>query len=261
MDGGILFNMKKILILDIQANYKLEGDTPKEMKMQADVILTVAESKRLIAQGVAALLSVQKATQDGLVVIPTGTTNLNARGLFPEQMADIVLRNGEIAPELDRYSGVRQFKPGDVFIKGANALNYQQQVAGITVGAGDGGTIGGVIGKIIAGRATLVIPVGLEKLVAHDIQASYHKYASGDATLTLMCALWPVTGTIITEIEAIQQLVPGVEALHVGSGGILRAEGSVRLLYVGDADSIDQAISLIQTIQGEPHFLPIRSRE
>ena len=255
--------------------------------MQAGVILTVAESKRLIAQGVAALLSVQKATQDGLVVISTGTTNayvaeeilkkpidkagyitgrvmptnLNARGLFPEQMADIVLRNGEIAPELDRYSGVRQFKPGDVFIKGANALNYQQQVAGITVGAGDGGTIGGVIGKIIAGRATLVIPVGLEKLVAHDIQASYHKYALGDATLTLMCALWPVTGTIITEIEASQQLVPGVEALHVGSGGILRAEGSVRLLFVGDDDSIDQAISLIQTIQGEPHFLPIPSRE
>ena len=254
--------------------------------MQADVILTVAESKRLIAQGVVALPSVQTATRDGLIVISTGTTNayvaeeilkkpidkagyitgrvmpanLNARGLFPERAADIVLRNGEIAPELDRYSGVCQFKPGDVFIKGANALNYQQQVAGITVGAGDGGTIGGVIGKIIAGRATLVIPVGLEKLVAHDIQASYRKYASGDATLNSMCALWPVTGTIITEIEAIQQLVPGMEVRHVGSGGILGAEGSVRLLFAGDADSINQAISLIRAIQGEPHFLPIPSR-
>ena len=48
MGGGILVNLKKISILDTQANYKLEGDTPKEMKMQADVILTVAESKRLI---------------------------------------------------------------------------------------------------------------------------------------------------------------------------------------------------------------------
>ena len=76
MGGGILVNLKKISILDTQANYKLEGDTPKEMKMQAGVILTVAESKRLIAQGVAALLSVQKATQDGLVVISTSTTKM-----------------------------------------------------------------------------------------------------------------------------------------------------------------------------------------
>ena len=43
--------------------------------MKRQVILTVAESKRLIAKGVAAMPVVKKAMKDGMVVVATGTTN------------------------------------------------------------------------------------------------------------------------------------------------------------------------------------------
>ena len=43
--------------------------------MKRQVVLTVAESKRLIAKGVAASTVVKKAMKDGIVVIAAGTTN------------------------------------------------------------------------------------------------------------------------------------------------------------------------------------------
>ena len=43
--------------------------------MKRQVILTVSESKRLIAKAVAALPEVQNAMKEGTVVVATGTTN------------------------------------------------------------------------------------------------------------------------------------------------------------------------------------------
>ena len=43
--------------------------------MKKQTVLTVAESKRLIAKGVAALPEIQNAMQEGMVVVATGTTN------------------------------------------------------------------------------------------------------------------------------------------------------------------------------------------
>lgn len=255
--------------------------------MQADVVLTVAESKRIIAKGVAAYVSVQRALQQGIVVVSTGTTTayvveeisgqlidkaayvtgrvmptgLKVRGMFPDRLPDFVLRNGVQDPELDRYSAVEQFKPGDVFIKSANALNYERQVAGVAIGAGDGGTLGNALGSIIARRGELVIPVGLEKLVAHDIEDSYRRYTQVGDEPGDVCSLWPIVGTIVTEIEALRILVPSLEVFHVGSGGILGAEGGVRLLLCGATSDVQDALDLVRGVQGEPHFLPIPERE
>ncbi|HIE50186.1 MAG TPA: hypothetical protein EYP85_00380, partial [Armatimonadetes bacterium] len=150
--------------------------------MQASVVLTVAESKRLIAQGVAAWPSVQRALQEGLVIIATGTTNayvveeilgksinkaayvtgrtipatVDATGRFPKPMPDVILQRGEVVEGLDRFTAVKQLQPGDVFIKGANALNYERKIAGIAVGHPEGGTVGAAYGPLIARRATWV---------------------------------------------------------------------------------------------------------
>ena len=43
--------------------------------MKRQVVLTVSESKRLIAKGVAIMPEVRKATKEGMVVVATGTTN------------------------------------------------------------------------------------------------------------------------------------------------------------------------------------------
>ncbi|NCQ32571.1 MAG: hypothetical protein GW802_35055, partial [Armatimonadetes bacterium] len=39
------------------------------------------------------------------------------------------------------------------------------------------------------------------------------------------------------------------------SGGILGAEGAVRLLLTGSAESVKAALALCQSIHGEPSFL------
>jgi len=252
--------------------------------LQANVVLTVSESKRLIAKGVAALPCVKRALQKGLVVISTGTTNAyvleeilgktiekaayvtgrttpaNVRqsDYFPKKrLHDVVLRDGKIVEELDRYSGANELKAGDVFIKGANALNYDRKIAGVTIGGpGSGGTVGAVMGPIISRRATLVIPVGLEKLIAHDIIEIVNVLSEGDELANHVPTLYPVTGTIVTEIEALETLFPGLRVLHVASGGVLGAEAGVRLLLCGDSEVVASALKLVESIQGEPPFLP-----
>lgn len=243
--------------------------------MKAEVVLTVAESKRLIAKGVAALDFVQEKRENGIIVLTSGTTNgciyeeltgstidrrayvtgrtLPAKGGTPwkvESLPDLVLVNGEPAPDLDRFSALDKMRPGDVYIKGANALNYALGVAGITIGHPRGGTIGGAIGTIIGKKLQLLIPVGLEKEVPFDIQESADLIGEPDEHLGHIHSLWPVYGTIFTEIEALDVLCD-VDAYAVAAGGIAGAEGGLRLLLDGDADAVREAVALVESIQGE----------
>lgn len=243
--------------------------------MKAEVVLTVAESKRLIAKGVAALDFVQEKRKNGIIVLASGTTNgciyeeltgttidrrayitghtVPARSGTPwkvEPLPDLVLVNGEPAPNLDRFSALDKMQPGDVYIKGANALNYALGVAGITIGNPRGGTIGGAIGTIIGKKLQLLIPVGLEKEVPFDIQESAEVIGEPDEHLGHIHPLFPVHGTIFTEIEALD-LLCGVDAYAVAAGGIAGAEGGLRLLLDGDADAVREAVALVEGIQGE----------
>ncbi len=163
--------------------------------MRAEVVLTVAESKRLIAKGVAALDFIQEKREKGIIVVTTGSTNAYiyeeltgqqidkrayltgrttpAKGAAPWKVTplpDLVLVDGQPDPSLNRFTALEKMAAGDVYIKGANALNYSAGVAGISIGHPTGGTIGGAIGAIIAKKLRFLIPVGLEKEVPFDIQ-------------------------------------------------------------------------------------------
>ena len=115
--------------------------------------------------------------------------------------------------------------------------------------------MGAVMGPIISRRATLVLPIGLEKIIAHDIHDITDTLAQGDELANRVPTLYPATGTIVTEIEALETLFPGLRVLHVASGGILGAEGSVRLLLCGEDDVVANALKLVDSIHGEPPFL------
>lgn len=246
--------------------------------MKKQVVLTVAESKRLIAKGVAAMPEVKRAMKDGIVVVATGTTNayvleeLWGRKIdkrryrsgittpdVPEKLAepqeepipDVVFRKGEVAKELDRFTAVKEMGKGDVYLKGANALDYVGQMAGVLIGNPTGGTTGAVMGQIVGKKITLIIPVGLEKLVYEDIN-ELHRLASEED-----CEgpnLWPLTGIIVTEIEALN-ILTGVDATLLASGGIAGAEGAVRLLLEGTEEEVEAAVKLIELIKGEPRYL------
>ncbi|MCD6289114.1 MAG: hypothetical protein J7M34_01330 [Anaerolineae bacterium] len=248
--------------------------------MLADVVLTVSQSKRLIAKGVAAHPAVRRARQKGWLIIATGTTNGyiveevlggpfdryayvtghvvppgfdSGTRLASQNIPDVILHDGERVTGMDRFQAARRLGPGDVFIKGANALNYEKKIAGVTIGDINGGTAGGIMGPIIGRRATLIIPIGLEKLVAHDILETARLLGQGEGTANRVHPLFPITGEIITEIEAFH-LLHGVQARHVGSGGIFGAEGAVRLLLQGTSEQVEAALQLVEELHKEPPF-------
>lgn len=246
--------------------------------MKRQFVLTVAESKRLIAKAVAAFPAVQRTMKTGTVVVATGTTNAYVleelwgrridkrcyrsgittpdepeRSPEPqgEKIPDVVFVNGEVEPKYDRVNAVHDMKKGDVYIKGANALNYEDMVAGVLIGGMDGATIGNTLGHIIGRQIHLVIPVGLEKLTYEDINELHLLASEEDYEGPRM---WPVTGTIVTEIEALA-LLAGVDAYLYSAGGVAGAEGSVRLLVDGADEEVEAAAELIASLKGEPRYL------
>lgn len=248
--------------------------------MRTSIVLTVAESKRLIAKGVARLEVVRSAMRSGLVSVTTGTTNsyvaeellcesieraayvtgitLPTKGVSRpklEPTPDIIFRDGKPTCEFDRFSVAKAMQPGDVIMKGANALNYERGVAGILIGHPHGGTIGGTLGSIVGRRINLVIPVGLEKNIGTDIERAASILQEPDEYTTDVPRLWPIRGNIITEIEALYTLT-GVNAMQIASGGVGGAEGSVRLLLEGSKEVLDDTLKLLNDgIFGEPLFL------
>jgi len=244
------------------------------------LVLTPAESKRLIAKAVAALPIVQRALRQGRIILSLGTTNAfiaeellgqpipkynYAAGIIDghltstdeqERILPYIWKHGqvqEIPTEEVLAQGpsrriLLEMEAGDVFIKGANAVD-PWGIAGVFTGNDQGGTCGGHMGVVVARGVHLVVPVGLEKLVPSVIAAARVcgitrlKYATGQRV-----GLWPLVGAIVvTEIQALQ-LLCGVRATHVGSGGIGGGEGSVVLV----AEAVQQTFALVERIKGEP---------
>ncbi len=247
--------------------------------MIADVILTVSESKRLIAKAVVKLPSVQKAMEDGIAIVGRGTTNsylfeellgkpidkiqltagltLPAKGERPPALAskripDQVFRRGELLEDTTLEQILPEMGPGDVFIKGGNALDYKNKMVGILIGHPTAGTMG-AIGTIISRRIELIIPIGLEKLVCSDINQLSRLSRQTD-TYKGMPTLMSVTGTIVTEIEALHILC-NINAVLYSAGGIAGAEGSVRLLLEGDREGLESVLKLVDSVQGESAFV------
>ncbi|HOX37484.1 MAG TPA: hypothetical protein PL033_05805 [Candidatus Brocadiia bacterium] len=247
--------------------------------MQTDIVLTVSESKRLIAKGVRELPQVKAALEGGVVAVAKGTTNAYLveeftgetidRRLYctgttnpkkpskpagtANKLPDLVLVKGKKTEGETAVEYLAKMKAGDVFIKGANALNYERNQAGILIGHPTGGTIGAAIGTCVARRIHLVIPVGLEKSVPVDINAASAEIAAAGPD-GRGATLWPVNGIIVTEIEALR-LLAGVRALPCGAGGINGAEGSIRLALIGERGQIEAAEALLDGICGEPPFI------
>jgi len=244
--------------------------------MIAEVVLTVAEGKRLIAKAVVQMPVVKQALQGGIVAVAKGTTNsyiveellgeriqkedyvtgatlpahVKRDGLLSSNLPDLVLKKGQRI-ETTTTEVVKEMQAGDVFIKGANALNYELGQAGILIGHPTGGTIGAVYGTIIARRIKLVIPVGLEKNVPVDIVEAagvLMRESSRGPTL------FPVAGEIVTEIEAIA-LLAGAEAMPIAAGGVAGAEGATWFAIRGSQSQVEKALTLISSIQREPHFV------
>ena len=80
----------------------------------------------------------------------------------------LILEKGKVV-DIPLADAVKKLKAGDVVMKGANALDYKNKIAAVNILDPAGGTTGITMPYIVARKVHLVIPVGLEKLVAGDI--------------------------------------------------------------------------------------------
>ena len=245
--------------------------------MKIETVLTVAQSKRLIARGVVRHPFVKTALAIGTIGICRGTTCSYVAEEFlgreverfsyttgltlpknqhppveaaKTSMHDIIIRRGEIHMDGETLiEAAKNMKPGDVILKGANALNYEKGVAGCIVGHPAGGTTGGFWGPLYGKKIRLIIPVGLEKEITGDIIRLSEECMDENPGNSLM----PMTGTIITEIEAIR-IITGATARQIAAGGIRGAEGSVRLLISGSEPQMAAVREILAALDGEPPY-------
>ena len=255
---------------------------------RAELCLTPALSKRLIARGVAALPQVRQAFEHGKLLISAGLTTghifveltgawaggalacgmIAAKGACVGQaMTGYLAEKGHARfwyfekgrlVENDNLDEVLEgFGAGDVFIKGANAIDSQGRV-GVLLGLETGGLLGKAIGYVMAKGLTFILPVGLEKCVLGSLDRAASEMGTQrvDYSTGMPVGLIPVSGIRMTEIEALQTLAD-VEVLHVASGGSAGAEGSVMLLVKGDAAAVKKAVDIFRDLGADDRFDPL----
>ena len=242
-------------------------------EMSFPVSLTVAQSKRLIARGAVVSPVFREARDNGKILIVKGTTNAYvveevtgrsldklsfARGLtlphgLPRRetagpvLGDVLIDRGRVDLDADIATVVDTLGRGDLILKGANALNYASRLAGVLIGDPRAGTIGMALRRAVGSHVGLMIPVGLEKCISGDILeiAGWLQSPSHHGE-----AMMPVWGQVFTEIEALQVLC-GVRAKHIASGGVGGAEGAVWLALDGDEAQIEHAKTVLEAVYRE----------
>lgn len=247
--------------------------------MRIQITLTSSESKRLIAKGVKALPSVQKALIDKHIIVAGGTTNAfvlsellgecidkksrYAIGIITngetgetntdDRIPPFVIENGK-AMDRDFHwkSYLTELKNGDIFIKGGNAVDHTG-LAAVLASNDMGGTIGAAWGPLMQRGIELIVPIGLEKLIP-DVREAVEFLAghSVDEAIGYKVGLMPMLGAkVVTEITALEVLYQ-VKAKCIAAGGVYGSEGAVVLAVEGEEEQVKKAMESIKALKGEP---------
>jgi len=153
---------------------------------------------------------------------------------------------------------LKKMGAGDVFIKGANAIDPCGN-AGIFLGSPIGGTVGRVLGSAMAKGITIVIPVGLEKMIPTPISKAAVEAGIGrmDYSMGMPVGLIPLNGTVVDEVKAFQ-ILTGAEAIPIGAGGVGGAEGAITLVIKGPDSQVKKSLQIANSVKGtqEPPTQP-----
>lgn len=247
---------------------------------KAQITLLPHESKRLIAKGVKKILEDSKILNNSKIVVNIGTTNLYVAeeltgesfeegskfvaGLTIEGVQCINAKDNRIKPVLVDEKGntedienveelVHQLDKGDVFIKGANALDSDYNI-GIYLANELGGTMS-TYPVLEAKGINIMVPVGREKLIPSVPQAA-RKLGTREITYNLGKAsgmLCVCTAQVITEIEAFSALFE-VDAFQVAAGGVDGSSGACGFLLEGEEKNIKEAVSLVKELKKDKPY-------
>ena len=266
----IAFLLPVMFIADY--NSGAEDEKPAN-PVQAGIVLTVPQSKQLIAKAIVEMPIVKNALKNGTVIVTKGTTNtyiaeeLLGRTIAPgamvygsitphnsgnpfagvERMSEVVLVKGKHQPDMTLMEALEQLKPGDVVIKGGNALDYPNKTAAVMIGSPSGGTTGKIMPYVIARKAHLVIPIGLEKQVSGNVKQMHLKMREPVESLNSVPSMFLLTGHIVTELEALN-ILAGVDSFQASAGGIAGAEGGVWLIARGPRSAVEKALQIADEI-------------
>ncbi len=243
-------------------------------------LITVPMGKRLIAKGLLADPAVMEAMVRGRLLIVAGTTNayvaqeaLRATGssaaldsrsfrrgvtLAPgaklpgdQTKFDLLIDHGEIRTDRTVFEIAPELGPGDMILKGANALFLSGAEAGTLIGHPQGGTIIPILAAAIGRRVQIVVPIGLEKRVEKPIPELARLMNRAGAEGPRLC---PLPGRVYTELDAVQTLT-GAHAELLAAGGALGAEGAVYLAVTGEEDQLETMQALMNELRREPASL------
>ncbi|TYQ15269.1 UNVERIFIED_CONTAM: hypothetical protein Cloal_1703 [Acetivibrio alkalicellulosi] len=255
-------------------------------KLIKQYFLSTAAGKRLIAKSLLHISSIVEALENRTIVIIAGTTNgyiveeifkrksqtcefsknrffrgvslppkyvttdtgrLSDESLFP---GDVVIEKGKWHKGKTIFDVADSLQKGDVIIKGANAINLKSKQVAIYIGHPTAGTISATLQAVLGRRVELYLPVGLEKRIDGDINDIARRLNSVNAT---GLGYLPVSGNIITELQAIKTIT-GAEAELVAGGGVCGAEGSCWIAVSGNQKQLRDVDDLIKDIANEPNF-------
>jgi hypothetical protein len=240
------------------------------------VVLTPAESRRLLAKALVSLPEVRWAYENGKLAVPAGSSGayvveeLTGEKIPPYRFCVGMSADGMLTQTLieDRIYGrfydkgdqpdvpyqdfLKSLGKGDVIVKGANAVDPAGNV-GVLLSSDIGGLIGAMFGIASSRGIAVICPVGLEKQVSSVPDAAVGwGQLSLDYSMGLKVGMSCLsTVCVVTEIQALA-VMAGVQARHLGSGGIGGNEGAVTLLLEGYADNLEKALQIVQGIKGEP---------
>lgn len=254
--------------------------------VRSQVTLTTCESKRLIAKAVIKTPMFDQAFRNGKIIIhPSSTTyfilkelNINLPdqiwifglitpdGAYREKksqarngvlkdpyefMHSWVLENGNLQEKKTLKEILESMGPEDVYIKGANALDFDK-IPAVLIGNKGGGTISRVIYYSKKRNFKILVPIGLEKLIPCSISvvSKEAKFGKMDFSMGMPCSLLPIRNSyVITEIEAIN-ILSNATAFPIASGGLVGAEGAITLVIKGRNEQIKLINNYINGIKG-----------
>ena len=238
------------------------------------VVLHPGASKRLIAKGVLALPQVKWALEEGIVVVTLGTTNAyiveeilgkpvdkaaHCAGYIGRTLSavpvkrrgrEFILERGEPV-EITYEELIERLSAGDVIIKGGNLLDPQGTV-GVLVAAREGGTVGRYMATAIARGVEIVIPISRLKSVHTPVPELTRCLGTGRVkrSMGFPVGVYPLFGTVVTETEAVE-LLYGVEARHLASGGVGPGEAAVTLVLSGEEEAVERAFTELSRLAEE----------
>jgi hypothetical protein len=163
-----------------------------------------------------------------------------------------VIEKGTLQSGIPLRDILDRMGPEDMYIKGVTAVDSQNNVGVLIGNLVEGGTIGLVMSRQKEKGFRLILPVGLEKLIPISIAEAAKEAAHRNElaySMGMPCTLLPCTGTVVTELVALEKLT-GVTAVPISAGGLGGAEGAVTLVMKGNDESVKKAIGIIEGLKG-----------